>query len=323
MIKVGVIGSYVTDAMARAPHFPKEGETVKGSYFKLSPGGKGLNQAIAAKKAGANLIFSTKIGVDDFGNMALSSLKENNINTNNVIQCNKETTGIALILVNEITKNNEIIVVPGACNTFTKSEIDFVFNEFKEIEYLLVQLEINEDAMLYIIEKAKKLNIKIILNPAPYSDICKSMLDHLYLITPNETEAAQLTNHKCENIEDYRKIANYLFDKKVENVIITLGKKGVYFNNKEIEKIIDNYDVKVIDSTGAGDAYNGGLLAGLSLGYNLFEAVKYASIVSNLSVTKLGTSISMPTRNEITEFITKTKDKDKTEMLYIPEFFSY
>lgn len=305
MKKVGVIGSYVTDAMARAPHFPKIGETVKGSYYKLSPGGKGFNQAIAAKKAGAEIIFSTKMGKDVFSQMAIDSLNDNKISTKNIIQTSKEDTGIALILVDENTKNNEIIVVPGACNTFTYEEIDQIFNSFNEIEYLLVQLEINDDAMIYIIEKAIENNIKIILNPAPYSEICKDMLNKLYLITPNETEAEELCNLPCKNINDYKKIATYLFNKGVKNVIITLGEKGVYFNDGKSDAIIENYDVKAIDSTGAGDAYNGGLLAGLSLGYSLLESVKYASVVSNLSVTKIGTSISMPSKKEINSFIKK------------------
>lgn len=302
-MKVGVLGSCVTDVMARAPHFPKEGETVKGSYFKLSPGGKGLNQAIAAKRAGADLVFSTKIGKDSFGDMALKSLEDNKIDPKNVVQSDIENTGIALIIVNEVSKNNEIIVVPGACNTYTHQEIDLIFEDFKDVDYLLLQLEINMEAMLYIIEKAKLYNIKVILNPAPYDEGCQSLLDGLYLVTPNETEASLLTGLPCENIEDYRAITKYLFAKNIENVIITLGKKGAYFNDGETEKIIENYCVDVVDSTGAGDAYNGGLLAGLSQGMNLVNAVKHASIVSNLSVTKKGTSISMPMKSEIQFFL--------------------
>lgn len=303
MTKVGVLGSYVTDVMARSNRFPKEGETVKGSYFNLSPGGKGFNQAIAAKKSGADLLFSTKIGNDQFGTQALDSLNKNKIDTSNIIKTNCESTGIALIIVNETTKNNEIVVVPGACSTFTNQEIDDIFKTFKDVEYLLLQLEINMEAMRYILEKAKFYGIKVILNPAPYQASCIISLENLYLITPNETEASLITGLPCTNLEEYRKIAKFLLNKGVSNIIITLGKKGVYFNDGKTEELFDNYNVDVVDTTGAGDAFNGGLLAALSQDYDLINSIRYANVVSNLSVTKIGTSISMPTKSEIQFFL--------------------
>ncbi len=303
MKKVGVWGSYVVDVMARAPYFPNKGETVKGSYSKLSPGGKGFNQAIAAKKAGADLLFSTKVGKDSFAQMAFDSLNENKIDKDNIVVSDTHDTGIALILVNEKSKENEIIVVPGACETYLKKEIDEIFDNFGDIEYLLLQLEINNDANSYIVEKAKERGIKIILNPSPYSDCCKSFLNGLFLVTPNETEASLVSNLKCEDIEDYRKISDYFFENNVENVIITLGSKGLYYNDRKTEKLIDNFDVEVVDTTGAGDAFNGGLLAGLSFELDLLEATKYGNIVSNLSVRKMGTSISMPKKSEIMFFM--------------------
>lgn len=308
MEKIAIIGSFVVDLMGRAPHLPTPGETVKGSFFKMGPGGKGFNQAVAAHKAGGAIFFSTKIANDTFGNLALTKMKEESMDTKYIFYSEDQGTGAALISVDATTGQNEILVVPGACSQFTEDNIAELDNLLNQCTYLLLQLEINTEATEQLIVKAYNKGCKIILNPAPVSKIDENLYKYLYLITPNEVEAQILSNLKCESIDDCRLISNYFYDKGIKNLIITLGKKGVYIKKENTKDIIlDNYKVPVVDTTGAGDAFNGGLVAGLSKGMELIEACKYANVVSNLSVTKLGTSTSMPTIEEIEEFMKLNK----------------
>lgn len=309
MKKVAVVGSFVVDLMARTPHLPEPGETVMGSYFKAGPGGKGANQAAAAKKAGSQLVFSTKIGRDSFAEIAKSSFEENGISLEYVFENSQAPTGAALISVDEATSQNEIVVVLGACSTFTDADIKTLEEALKGCEYLLLQMEINPDATEKLIRLAYKMGIKVILNTAPVQELAEELYPMLELVTPNEVEARILTGISCDDLEGCKKAARAFFEKGVKHVIITIGKRGVYFNDGEREKVISNYDVPVVDTTGAGDAFNGGLLAGLSQGMDLLSAARYGNVVSNLAVTKMGTAPAMPSREEIREFIEKHKVK--------------
>jgi ribokinase len=302
-MKVAVIGSFAVDLMARTPHFPEPGETVLGSFFKAGPGGKGSNQAIAAKRAGADLIFSTKIGRDDFANIALESFRSNDIALNHVFQAKNVPTGAALISVSELTCQNEIIVVPGACSTYTDEDITGLEAALEGCSYLLLQLEINMDATEKLINLAYGKGIRVILNPAPIHPFSEKLYNELYLITPNEMEAQILTKVSCDTPLGCAKAAEVFFSKGVEKVIITLGNRGIYFNDRVNDYILPNYDVAVMDTTGAGDAFNGGMLAGLSKGLPLDKAVLYGNVVSNLAVTRLGTAPAMPYSHEIEQFI--------------------
>jgi len=303
MRKIAIVGSYVADIMARTPHLPSLGETVKGSFFRIGAGGKGFNQAIASAKAGNKPLFITKIGNDHFGKMAIDMLHENGMDTSQIIISPTENTGIALISVDEQSGQNEIIVVPGASGTFSTEDIGKSLHSLKDFDFLLVQLEINNDATLELIKQAKNLHINTILNPAPVQEIQDSLYDGLFLISPNEVEAQQLSGLSYNNDSDCTLIAEYFLKKGVQNVVITLGKRGAYLNTGKNEYFIDNYKVPVVDTTGAGDAFNGGLLAGLSKGMSVVSAFRYANVVANLSITKTGTSNSMPDEIEINEFI--------------------
>ncbi len=306
MGKVGVVGSFVVDLMARTPRLPIPGETVKGSFFKMGPGGKGFNQAIAAARAGAQVLFSTKLGRDDFAHIATDLLeKEPNIDGTWVFDTERATTGIALISVEEATSQNEIVVVPGACDTYTDEDIASLEGLLSQVEHLLLQLELNQEAVEKIIRIAADKGIKVILNPAPAAHLSPALYPLLFAVTPNETEAAFLSGLPCDTDEDYRSVAAWFHGKGVENVIITIGKRGVFFSDGTEQRVIPNYDVKVVDTTGAGDAFSGGLLAALGNGASLRDACVFGNVVANLSVTKRGTSVAMPWEHEIKTFMNR------------------
>jgi ribokinase len=302
-MKVGIIGSFVVDLMARAPHLPEPGETVKGSLFKMGPGGKGFNQAIAAHRAGSELVFSTKLGKDDFSAIALDTLKADGLSSEYVFTSPEAPTGIALISVDENSSQNEIIVVPGACNTYNAADVARLEAMVSGCAYLLLQLEINLDALEMAVDMAERLGVRVILNPAPVISLPEGLYKKLYMVTPNEVEARILTGVPCDDPEGCARAAAVFFDRGVRRVIITLGSRGVYVHDGEREWNFANYPVKILDTTGAGDAFNGGLLAALGKGMKLEEAAEYGNVTANLSVTKLGTTPSMPREKEIGAFV--------------------
>jgi len=303
MGKVTVFGSFVVDLMGRTPHLPVPGETVKGSMFKMGPGGKGFNQGVAAHKAGADVTMVTKLGKDSFANVALDAMKELNMKQDYVFVTEEAETGCALILVDENTSQNEIVVLLGACNTITDDEVDSLTNTLKDSEYLLTQLETNVSATNRVIDIAHKNHTKVILNTAPVQPIEDEVLKKVYLITPNEVEAEILTGIPVDSKENADKAADWFFEKGVENVLITLGGRGVYIATNEKREIIPAYHVEAIDTTGAGDAFNGGLVAALAEGKNLWEAAAFANALAAIAVQRLGTTPAMPTREEIEQFI--------------------
>lgn len=300
---ITVFGSFAVDLMARSKSLPLPGETVKGNFFKISAGGKGSNQAIAAKRAGAKVDMITKVGRDQFKDIAIESFQNENISTEHIFLDDKEPTGIALIMVAEDTSQNIINIVPGACANITSEDIKKAEEIILNNEFLLLQLETNMDAIINVIDMAYEKDIKIILNPAPVSELPDSIYHKLYAITPNETEAEKLSGIKMKKDEDVIKISQYFHDKGLKNVIITLGDKGAYISTENEKKWLSTIDVDVVDTTGAGDAFNGGFVAGLSLGKSFLEACEFAMVVAGLSVTKLGTSISMPTIEAINKYI--------------------
>lgn len=299
---ITVFGSFVADLMTRSTTLPLPGETVKGNLFKISPGGKGSNQAIAAKRAGAFVDMITKVGKDQFMDLAIENFQKENISTDNIFLDNEKTTGIALIMVAEDTGQNIISVVPGASNNITEEDIKIAEKVILKNEFLLLQLETNIDAVLKVIDMAYENKVKIILNPAPVSRLPHKIYNKIYAITPNETEAEKLTGIKIVTDEDLINISKYFHEKGVENVIITLGDKGAYISTKDVKKTLRPIDVDIVDTTGAGDAFNGGFVAGLAQGENILQACEYAMIVAGLCVTKVGTSLAMPTWIEINEY---------------------
>lgn len=303
MKRVAVFGSFVVDLMARSPHLPVPGETVKGSMFKMGPGGKGFNQCVAAHKAGADVVMITKVGTDSFADVMLDTMTELNMPKENIFISKDSETGIALILVDENSSQNEIIIVPGACNTITTEEVESIEKVISSCEYVLLQLEVNQDANEKVVEMANAHGCKVIVNTAPYAPMTDDFLSKIYMVTPNEVEAEEITGIKITDLASAKSAAAYFREKGVKDVVITLGSRGVFVSSKGKEMIIPAYRVNALDTTGAGDAFNGGLLAALSEGKELWDAVKFANALAALSVQKLGTTPSMPMREEIDRFL--------------------
>lgn len=301
--KITVFGSFVVDLMGRTPHLPVPGETVKGSMFKMGAGGKGFNQGVAAHKAGADVTMVTKLGRDTFGKVALDAMKELNMNPDRVLFSDTTETGAALIMVDEKTSQNEIVVILGACNTITDEEVESITDVLQESEYLLTQLETNVSSVEKVIDIAYENGVKVILNTAPVQPIRDEILLKVELITPNEVEAEILTGICIDSEENAGKAADWFFEKGVKNVLITLGGRGVYIATKEKRGMIPAYRVEAVDTTGAGDAFNGGLVAALAEGKDLWEAAVFANALAAVAVQRLGTTPAMPTREEIEAFL--------------------
>lgn len=299
---VTVFGSFVVDLMARTPHLPVPGETVKGSIFKMGAGGKGFNQGVAAHKAGAQVNMITKLGVDEFAQVALRAMNELGMDTSNVFCSENVETGVALISVDEYTSQNAIVVVLGACNTINNQDIQSIEEVVISSEYLLTQLETNVDAIRKIVEIAYDNQVPVILNPAPIQKIEDELLAKVDYITPNEVEAEILTGICISNENNALKAAEWFFSKGVKNVIITLGERGVFVATPKEYRLIPAKKVEAIDTTGAGDAFNGGFVTALAEGKDIWEACEFANILAALSVQKIGTTPSMPTRKEIDDY---------------------
>lgn len=301
--KITVFGSFVVDLMARTPHLPAPAETVKGSFFKQGAGGKGFNQGVAAFKSGGDVAMITKLGRDSLANVALDTMTELNMPKDYLFYNDEVATGIALIMVDENTSQNEIVIVPGACSTITDEDIAKVEDRIKQSGYLLLQLEVNQDANEKVAKLAKENGVKVIINTAPYQPISDEFLKGAYLVTPNEVEAEELTGIAVNDLESADRAAKVFLDKGVQNVLITLGSRGVYINTDGKSEIVPAYRVDAVDTTGAGDAFNGGLLTALAEGKSLADAARFANALAALSVQRIGTTPAMPTREEIDAFI--------------------
>ncbi|MGI6020962.1 MAG: ribokinase [Lachnospiraceae bacterium] len=303
MSKVAVFGSFVVDLMARSPHLPIPGETVKGSMFKMGAGGKGFNQCVAAHKAGADVVMMTKVGRDTFADVMLNTMDELGMTKEHIFYADDTETGIALILVDEKTSQNEIIIVPGSCNTITKEEVMSIESVIAESEYVLLQLEVNQDANELVADLAKKHGCKVIMNSAPYSPMTDEFLSKVYMVTPNEVEAEEITGIHVDGLESAKKAAAYFREKGVSDVVITLGSRGVFVSSQGREEIVPAFRVDAVDTTGAGDAFNGGLLAALSKGLDLWSAARFGQALAALEVQKVGTTPAMPKLEEIEAFL--------------------
>lgn len=303
MGKVAVFGSFVVDLMGRSPHLPVPGETVKGSMFKMGAGGKGFNQCVAAHKAGAQAVMMTKLGRDSFGRIALDTMAELGMDQSHLFFSDQGETGIALILVDETTGQNEIMIVPGVCNTITEEEVKSVEGVIRESDYVLLQLEVNQDANEMIAAMAVRYGCRVIVNTAPWGPLSDRFLSNAYMVTPNEVEAEEITGVPVTDLGSAKKAAAYFYDRGVKQVLITLGSKGVFVSSGGREEIVPAFQVDAVDTTGAGDAFNGGLLAALAEGKDIWEAVRFAGALAALSVQKLGTTPSMPAREEIDAFL--------------------
>ena len=301
MKSICVFGVFVADLCFVGNSIPEKGQTILGNNHIVGPGGKGSNQAIAAARLGGKVNFITKIGKDQNAEMALALYKKVGINTDSIIQDEKQSTGVAGIMINEKTGENAINIVPGAAATLTKEDIDQNLEFIKKSEIFLTQLETPYEVTSYALNKSKETGSITIFNPAPASKINDDDFKCIDYFTPNETEASFYANQPVETSEDAKQAANKFLQMGIKNVIITLGEKGAYFaNNKEsIVVPVANLTNPVVDTTGAGDAFNAGLAVAIAEGKNMKETLVFANATAGLSTTKVGTANSMPERDEI------------------------
>ena len=300
MSDISVLGIFVADISFSGPKIPSVGETILGNKYNVGPGGKGCNQAIAIARLGGKVNFISKIGKDSYGELALNTLKKNNINIENIIQDEKLQTGVAGILVDQNSGKNAINVIVGAPSSLKVSEIEKQINLIKSSKIFLTQLEVPKDVTLHCLKTAKESGCTTILNPAPASEISKEFYNNIDFFTPNETEAEFYTGVKITNEQEAKQAADKLINLGIKKVIITLGEKGLFFTDGKEEIYLKANPVKAIDTTGAGDAFNGGLAFGLSKEKPIKECLELANKVAAISTTKLGAGNAMPYLKAIT-----------------------
>ncbi|AYE33600.1 ribokinase [Clostridium septicum] len=304
MNKICVLGSINMDLVLQIENMPKVGETILSNGFEKIPGGKGANQAVAAKRSGASVYMISKIGKDDNGQLLLKKLIDDNINTKYVLIDEKEPTGMAMIMVNK-NGNNSIIVVPGSNMTINREDIKASKEAIIESDILISQFETPVDVTLDAFRIAKNLNKITILNPAPAKSIDDELLKYTDIIIPNETEAELITGVKVDDLESAKVAASKIIEKGVKFVIITLGSKGAAIISKNEAKIVDAFKVNAIDTTAAGDSFIGGLSSKLNTSEltfeNLIEAVRFGNKVSSIAVQRKGAQPSIPYLKEVLE----------------------
>ena len=294
--KIVVIGSSNTDMVIQSDHLPLPGETVLGGEFIMNPGGKGANQAVAAAKLNGKVVFIAKVGNDVFGKEAIKGFQSHGIDTNFVVVDKEFPSGVALIMVDDHGENC-ISVALGA--NAAMQNTDIVKEVISQASFVLIQLEIPIDVVEYAVKLADKEGVRVVLNPAPAQVLSDDLLALLYIITPNETEAELLTGIKVENEETARKAAQVLKKKGVDIIVITMGSQGAYLLSGEEDQMIPSAKVKAVDTTAAGDTFNGALVVGLSEGMLIVDAIKFANKAAAWSVTKMGAQASVPSRTDI------------------------
>ena len=294
MSDISVLGIFVADISFSGPKIPAVGETILGNKYNVGPGGKGCNQAVAIARLGGKVNFISKIGKDAYGKLALETLKKNNINTENIIQDEKLQTGVAGILVDKQSGKNAINVIVGAPNSLKISEMNSQINLIKSSKIFLTQLEIPKDVTLHCLKIAKENGCLTILNPAPASEISKEFYSYIDYFTPNETEAEFYTGIKITNEKEAKQAADKLINLGIKKIIITLGEKGLFYSDGQEEIHLKANSVKAIDTTGAGDAFNGALAFSLSKGKPIKACLELANKAAGLSTTKLGAGDAMP-----------------------------
>ncbi len=302
---VVILGVFVADTAYRADRQPRMGETILGNSFRLGPGGKGSNQAVAAGKLGADVTFLTRLGVDPFAEMARQTWAQAGVKSA-VIDTPESYTGAAYIFIEETTGNNAIIVSPGAAMLISPADIEANAGLIGGAGVFVTQLEQPIDAALRALEIARGAGVTTILNPAPAAKLPDRIYSLCDYVTPNETEAEELTGIKVSSIDDARRAADNLLAKGVGSVIITLGEKGALLHTKNRSDHVPVVNAgRVVETTGAGDAFNGGLAAALAKGVEPLQAVHFACAVAGISVTRPGTAPSMPTRQEVEALLAK------------------
>jgi ribokinase len=298
---ITVIGSLNMDLVVHAPKVPIMGETILGSGFMTAPGGKGANQAVAAARLGGEVFMIGCVGNDMYGKDLLHNLKENNVIIDHIKVEDSTSTGVAVIMIKD--GDNCIIVDPAANSLLTPEMIDASEEIIKNSSIIVVQLEIPLETVVRAILLAKKHGVKVLLNPAPARKIDDELLAQVDVLTPNETECEIITGITINNAEDAKRAVEFLNGKGVPHVIITMGGNGVVYNSLDGIQHKTAPTVKVVDTTAAGDSFTGAIALALSQGKTIEEAIDFANIVGPLTVTKEGAQTSLPTMEDVYNYI--------------------
>jgi ribokinase len=303
-----VVGSTNTDMVIKTEHLPAPGETILGGNFFMNAGGKGANQAVAARRLGANVIFIAKTGNDIFGKQSLQSFNEEGINTEYMCIDPDNPSGVALINIDNKGENC-IAVASGANSTLSVDDLKDAETVIKTASFILMQLEIPLATVEYMAALAKSHGTKTILNPAPACKLPAELFRNIYIITPNKKEAEMLSGITINDKRSVKEAARVIKAKGVDTVIITLGAEGAFLYNDVSEEMVAAPEVTAVDTTAAGDVFNGALAVALSENASIKDAVKFACHAAALSVTKFGAQASAPKRNAVDLFFDLQKEK--------------
>ena len=305
--KVVVVGSSNTDMIVNVERIPSLGETILGGAFSMAAGGKGANQAVAAARMGGEVSFVARVGDDSFGEQAIAGFRADGIDVSHVLLDDSEASGVALINV-AASGENSISVASGANANLSVSDLESARSIIEEADTVLTQLETPLATVERLVQIANECDVPLILNPAPAQALDEKLLRGVTMITPNENEAELLTGLKVVDAESAKVAARQLIKQGVEAVVITLGAKGAYLCLRGYEGLIDGFPVEAVDTTGAGDTFNGALATELARGeLELPEAIRFANAAAAISVTKGGAQPSIPRRPEVEQFLISRK----------------
>jgi ribokinase len=303
---VAILGIFVADLAFRAGRLPKIGETIVGSGFKMGPGGKGSNQAVASARVGAKVTIVSKLGRDAFGDIALKTWKDEGIVARTTQS--DEATGGAFIFVNHDTGENAIIVYPGAAGTISVADVDAAADAIRGAKVFVTQLEQPVAAAQRGLEIARSAGVVTVFNPAPAEPIPDSIYPLCDYIVPNETEAATLTGLSVATLNDAKRVGDALLAKGARNALITLGERGALLHNGKSSIEIPAFSAgPVVETTGAGDAFVGGFAAAMARGADPADAARFGCAVAGISVTRAGTAPSMPGLAEVEALLAKSR----------------
>lgn len=301
--KVTVVGSLNMDLVSQAKRLPEVGETILGEKFSTIPGGKGNNQAIACARLGAEVTIIGCVGNDTYGERLIAKLTSENVNVNHIFVLPDVGTGIASIMTTE--EDNQIIVIPGANNSLTPERVEEKESVIRESDIILIQLEIPLETVVKTLEIAERYDIPVILNPAPATLLKKSIVEKVSILTPNEHELVKLFEADDPSITQKEILQAY-----PQKIVMTKGKEGAYFADAKRNIVhVPGYDVSVVDTTGAGDAFNGALAFQLSIGNSLNEATDFAVAAGALAVMEFGAQGGLPTIEEVNKFLDLRAEK--------------
>ncbi len=300
--KIVVIGSSNTDMVVKSSRIPQPGETVLGGKFMLAAGGKGANQAVAAARLGGDVLFITRLGKDIFGDQAVENFKRDQIDITGITRDPDHPSGVALIMVDE-SGENIISVAPGANMQLLPAHVEKMRERIIDSPIILLQLEIPLSVVESAVRLGKAHNRTVILNPAPATSLPSGLLANISILTPNRTEAELLTGISITDTESAILAAQKIQSMGVQSIVLTMGSQGALVVHHGETQMIPAFSIEPVDTTAAGDAFNGAMAVALALNQSIIEAVRFANAVAALAASKMGAQPSLPYRNEVELFL--------------------